>query len=281
MSHDRAIKATCISRLNSISINSKQFSRAARALVQGIIYTMQTPLLSAPIAANYSSDRLTIGAGVAIFHVRTKRVVVCYHTLEKYWFLPKGRKNANESITTAAEREGFEETGYRNRLLPIPIIHKQTDPDAGHEPFVTEAVWVQLLPLSAIKQYLLFWYIAETVPQDVELSYDREVGQDSQTALPSRVYVPPPPFPKRQTLQQRIDEDTLIAEDGTRKTYEPKWHEGTGVNEDESYYRSLLLTVDDACKKLGRGVMRDVVRKGWEAIQLRQTVESGSEITSP
>jgi 8-oxo-dGTP pyrophosphatase MutT (NUDIX family) len=225
---------------------------------------MQTSLHSAPIAANYPSEFLTIGGGVAIYQIRTGKVVVCYHTLEKYWFLPKGRKNANESITTAAEREGFEETGYRNRLLPIPIKHKQTDPDSGHEPFVTEALWIQLMPLTTRKQYLLHWFIAETVPEKLELTYTRDADANPS----ARVYAPPAPFPAKQTLKERIAEDSV---DG--KVYEPFWHAGTGVNEDETHYKSYLFTIEEACTKLGPGVMSDVVRRGWEAIELRMEME--------
>merc|ERR1711939_645298 len=93
---------------------------------------------SAPFYGNYPSEKLTIGAGVAIFHLASQRVVVCYHSQDRYWFLPKGRRNANEETRTAAEREGFEESGYRNRVLPLPMKHRQPDPDGGAERFVTE-----------------------------------------------------------------------------------------------------------------------------------------------
>lgn len=62
-----------------------------------------------PVVASFDSEHLTVGAGVAIFHIASSRVVVCYHTTQGYWFLPKGRKDANEETSVAAEREGFEE----------------------------------------------------------------------------------------------------------------------------------------------------------------------------
>ena len=67
---------------------------------------------SAPTTARFSSDRITIGAGVAIFHLASQRVVVCYHSRDEYWFLPKGRRNASEETGRAAEREGFEEVSF-------------------------------------------------------------------------------------------------------------------------------------------------------------------------
>lgn len=67
------------------------------------------PASNAPVYANFASEKITIGAGVAIFHLATQRVVVCYHSRDKYWFLPKGRRNASEETGRAAVREGFEE----------------------------------------------------------------------------------------------------------------------------------------------------------------------------
>jgi len=57
------------------------------------------------------------------------------------------------------------------------------------------------------------------------------------------------------------------------KDYEPPRHEGTGVNEEEMLYRSYLLKIDDAVAKLRGSVMADVVKEGWEAIQVRMREE--------
>lgn len=62
-----------------------------------------------PVVASFDSEHLTIGAGVAIFHLASERVVVCYHPEHDYFFLPKGRRDVNEETGFAAEREGFEE----------------------------------------------------------------------------------------------------------------------------------------------------------------------------
>lgn len=225
------------------------------------------PVTSNPIYANYPSEKLTIGAGVAIFHIATERVVVCYHSRDQYWFLPKGRKNANESINQAAEREGFEESGYRNRLIPIPMRHRAPDPDEGHERFVTEAIWTQFLPLTATSQYILFWFAAETLPPQIEQSYS------TAEASPSP-YRPPPAFPVDATLKQRIAEDMMLEEVRKEKLYEPIKHEGTGVDDEERLYHSFLLPIAEAKRKLKGSVMEDVVRRGWEGIQLRMEMEA-------
>ncbi|GAB7358008.1 hypothetical protein MBLNU230_g0173t1 [Neophaeotheca triangularis] len=222
------------------------------------------PMTSNPLYANFPSDNLTIGAGVAIFHLATASCVVCYHSVDKYWFLPKGRKNANENICRAAEREGFEESGYRNRLLPLPFKHRQTDADEGHEDFVTEAVWCQMMPVGSRSQYLLFWYLAETVPEEVERGYD---GAEEGVSGGARLYRPPPPFPKGQTLEQRIAVDESSG-------YTPSRHPGTGVDEEELMYESYLLPIEQARRKLRGSVMEDVVRKGWEAVLQRREMEA-------
>ena len=232
------------------------------------------PVTSAPIYANYPSEKLTIGAGVAIFHIASERVVVCYHTRDKYWFLPKGRKNANEDVCRAAEREGFEESGYRNRLVPLPMSHRAPDPDEGHEKFVTEPIWTQLLPLTATSQYMLFWYAAETLPPEDEQSY-------VWNATNSMLYRIPNAFPKAMTLEQRLLLDSQVGNGDHGKLYEPVQHEGTGVDDEERLYRSQLLTIEDARKTLKGSVMEDVVKRGWEAIQLRLKMEKTADEPKP
>ena len=80
---------------------------------------------SKSVYAAFPSDRLTIGAGVAIFHIASERVVVCYHTRDKYWFLPKGRRNTSEDTRVGAEREGFEEVGLSSAVSLHFKIHSR------------------------------------------------------------------------------------------------------------------------------------------------------------
>lgn len=82
---------------------------------EGILYDEpdeMSPSSDRPVVASFDSEHLTIGAGVAIFHLASSRVVVCYHPVHKYWFLPKGRRDVNEETGVAAEREGFEEVRH-------------------------------------------------------------------------------------------------------------------------------------------------------------------------
>ncbi|KAK8170155.1 hypothetical protein IWX90DRAFT_502341 [Phyllosticta citrichinensis] len=262
---------------------------------------------AAPVVANFASHHLTIGCGVAIFHVASEKVVLCFHSRDRYWFLPKGRKDAGEDLGRAAEREGFEESGYRNRLLPLPIQHRQPRP--AHAPtqlvhgdgssdgssaatasapphlnsllFSTEPVWTQLVPQSAHTQYILFWYVAETVPLDVEAALQQQQQQQAITSTtstqspphpppPSQApYIPPPPYPPSLSLRDRIATEPL--------DYVPPRHEGTGVDAEEALYESYLLPVDEAVRRLRGSVMADVVRKGWVGIKERREWEEKAD----
>jgi len=68
-----------------------------------------SPSSDEPVIASFDSEHLTIFAGVAIFHLASERVVICYHPEHDYFLLPKGRRDADEETGFAAEREGFEE----------------------------------------------------------------------------------------------------------------------------------------------------------------------------
>ncbi|KAK7521043.1 uncharacterized protein IWZ02DRAFT_452565 [Phyllosticta citriasiana] len=275
----------------------------------GTVESAPAPRSSAPVVANFASHHLTIGCGVAIFHVASQKVVLCFHSRDRYWFLPKGRKDAGEDLGRAAEREGFEESGYRNRLLPLPIQHRQPRP-AAHVPtqtaqnegngnssnvseamtapasphlnsllFSTEPVWTQLIPQSIHTQYILFWYVAETVPPDVEaaLLQQQQKQQQSitsssaaQTSRPSPAeqagpYLPPPPYPPSLSLCDRVKAEP--------PGYVPPRHEGTGVDAEEALYESYLVPVDEAMRRLRGSVMADVVRKGWVGIKERREWE--------
>lgn len=159
----------------------------------------------------------------------------------------------------------MEQSGYRNRLLPLPIptrqpkAHNPSPSGAASTTFVTEPVWTQLVPVTKTAQYILFWYIAETLPPDLELSLSAQEKEEGMA------YQYPPKFEANKTLKERIE-----MEEG----YEPTRHDNTGVDAEEALYESYLMPVEEAVEKLGSGISADVVRKGWDAIQLRQKMEN-------
>lgn len=121
------------------------------------------------------------------------------------------------------------------------------------------------MPLGT-RQYVLYWYIAETLPPNLETELETEVGA---------AYKPPPAFPRNLSLRERIK----LEPEG----YEPLHHEGTGVDEEEQTYESHLVPVEEAVLKLGgrNSVMADVVLKGWQGIQDRLAIEDAATSTSP
>ncbi|RYO32415.1 hypothetical protein AA0111_g4190 [Alternaria arborescens] len=222
--------------------------------------------------AHFDSNQFVVGGGVAIFHLATNRVVICscVYRGQKFYFLPKGRRDAGEESGTGAEREGYEESGYRNRLLPLPTAHRQPQahPRIHASPQTAEPVCMQLLPLGS-RQYIIYWYIAETLPPILETLLETEAGAANN---------PPPPYPQNLSLRERIKEEP--------EGYEPRHHENTGVDELEVTYKSELVSVEKAVEKLGREgsmgkIMADVVKKGWEGIQRRLEMEDAATHESP
>lgn len=123
---------------------------------------------------------------------------------------------------------------------------------------------MQLMPLGA-RQYVLSWYIAETLPPNLE--------KELETA-PGAAYRLPPAYPKDLTLRDRMK----LEPEG----YEPLHHENTGVDEEEQTYESFLVSVEEAVKMLGKSsVMADVVLRGWKGIQDRLAIEDAATSHSP
>ena len=186
------------------------------------------------------------------------------------------------------------QSGYRNRLLPTPQPHRQPlRPSSADAPakdglarqMITEPVWTQLVPQTRSTQYLLFWYIAETLPPSLDFSLpppssfalSSSEKTPAPTAIsssdpnPNRGHVDPPPytrpapFPKHLTIAERIAQEP--------EGYEPVRHENTGVNAEERLYESVLVPVEEAIRRLDGTVMADVVRRGWRGVRNRRFLE--------
>jgi len=120
------------------------------------------------------------------------------------------------------------------------------------------------MPLGS-RQYILYWYIAETLPPAVEAALETKAGA---------AYRPPPPFPRDLSLRARL----AMEPEG----YEPVHHEGTGVDEEEQAYESHLVGVEEAVERLGRtSVSADVVVRGWKGIRDRLAMEDAATTESP
>jgi 8-oxo-dGTP pyrophosphatase MutT (NUDIX family) len=85
--------------------------------------TTSAPRSFQPVIAQYPGDKFVVGGGVAIFHLATSRVVICSAVDRgtKYWFLPKGRRDAGEESGPGAEREGYEEVRIRQITFQLAM----------------------------------------------------------------------------------------------------------------------------------------------------------------
>ena len=133
------------------------------------------------------------------------------------------------------------------------------DGSAEQSSWVIEPLAARMMPVAREYQYLLFWYAAETVPEEIEEALNVTGDKDG--------FVKPESFPESMTLKQRERMD--VRQEGI---YEPKRHEGTGVDEDEAFYVGMLVGVEEAVGLLG-GTSADVVRRAWEGVCLRRKME--------
>ena len=112
----RTTSHSAVNNNNASGLLPKMASNSQRAL-DSAHPAVAAPSSSLPVVASFDSSHL-IDAGVVIFHVASSRVVLCYHSVDQYWFLPKGRRDASEDSGAGAEREGFEEV----TTMSSPII---------------------------------------------------------------------------------------------------------------------------------------------------------------
>ena len=120
------------------------------------------------------------------------------------------------------------------------------------------------MPLTSNSQYLLFWYIAETVPPQLEEQLNAAMAGQA-TAVNPTPYQYPPQYPAELTLAERLKLEPEL--------HEPVHHENTAVDSEEALYESYLLPIKEAIEKLKGTVQEDVVRSGWDAICLRHNME--------
>ncbi|KAH8900927.1 hypothetical protein GQ53DRAFT_740756 [Thozetella sp. PMI_491] len=74
------------------------------------------------------STEFYIGCGTLTVDPRARKWLGIYYPLFDDIHLPRGRKDWGERMETAAERETFEETGFRSRLLPSYMGTRSTPP---------------------------------------------------------------------------------------------------------------------------------------------------------
>ncbi|KAF8247248.1 hypothetical protein K440DRAFT_307380 [Wilcoxina mikolae CBS 423.85] len=115
---------------------------------------LSTATFTPPPSLHFPSTNFVISASTLSFHPPTQRVLIVADTNHNptHYFLPRGRKDTNESLPAAAVRETFEEAGFRVSLLPS--AHQTLQPPPPTPQLHTEAFWIALLPYPARKGIL-------------------------------------------------------------------------------------------------------------------------------
>ena len=83
------------------------------------------PLTIAPFIG---SSQFYIGCGTLTVDPRARKYLAIHDAASGDLHLPRGRKDWGERMETTAERETFEESGFRTRLLPSHAATRATPP---------------------------------------------------------------------------------------------------------------------------------------------------------
>lgn len=78
-----------------------------------------------------SSTDFYLAAGTVTVDPVERKVLILQDLETKTYQLPRGRKDWGESLAETAVRETFEESGFRPRLLPVPLSTRATAPGAA------------------------------------------------------------------------------------------------------------------------------------------------------
>lgn len=93
-----------------------------------------------------------------------------HHKTKDEWLLPKGRQDLGESLSDAAVRETFEETGYGCELLPVTMITRAPETGADMKDFprlvhnCSEPFTVTLRHVSDRDIKFIWWFITIVSP---------------------------------------------------------------------------------------------------------------------
>ncbi|KZO92693.1 hypothetical protein CALVIDRAFT_540772 [Calocera viscosa TUFC12733] len=136
------------------------------------------------------SEEFVISCGCVLFVPETQQIILVKSLSETQggsWLLPKGRKNAGETLEHAAVRETLEETGCECELWEVEMGTRATDAnvlgrvhDVVRNVRCTEPLALQLRQTRHGHQKLICWFIGKMkdgcIPQPLEAHEHYEVG---------------------------------------------------------------------------------------------------------
>ena len=129
---------------------------------------MSLPNHPAPTDTNsrtlHLSSEFCVSCGSITFSPSTQKLLLIRCRKRDEVFLPKGRKDTDESLQAAAMRETYEETGYRITLLPVKSNTCATSPAADPDRAKRENVE----PIAMTQRYdgvgilkVIFWFVGQ------------------------------------------------------------------------------------------------------------------------
>ena len=121
---------------------------------------------------DFSTD-FVISCGSVPIDISKGLVLLLYYRPKREYMLPKGRKNAGESLEAAAIRETFEESGFQCHLFKHQLHTNAELSDAYH----TEAIAVQQRITQGVRK-LIFWFISEVDSGSEQKSDTQEEGEE-------------------------------------------------------------------------------------------------------
>ncbi|ESK91619.1 nudix domain-containing protein [Moniliophthora roreri MCA 2997] len=122
------------------------------------------------------------------------QICLLFHRTKNEWLLPKGRKDAGESVEVAAVRETFEETGYPNSILPVTLPTRAPITGTNQKDVIriaqkcnTEPIAITVRDVSSVP---LVW--ANGYGPDSEQSTTPTFGNSQGSTKISNGHAPPP-----------------------------------------------------------------------------------------
>lgn len=125
--------------------------------------------------AFHTSDHFVISCGTVPLDLTNKKILLVRTRSTNETFFPKGRKDENECLKTAALRETYEETGYLATILPLKVPTNVTNKSGRGEH--TEPIAITQRVTNGILK-IIFWYAASVDSQVLPDQGTQQEGED-------------------------------------------------------------------------------------------------------
>ena len=130
--------------------------------------------------SQYTASEFVLCGGCVLFRnlppspATPLEICLLFHPTRREWLLPKGRKDRDEDITSAAIREVYEETGYPCKVLPVTMGTRAPEAGSQMKDMVvqvegcSEPFMMTLRNVGPRDVKLVWWYIAVAIGERVE-----------------------------------------------------------------------------------------------------------------